>query len=395
MIGKIHHVSSARASTNYDEKKKEAEKSAFLFDSFDGIDKHDRIIHLERAAALGQNPKMEKRFSHISLSLAPGTTLNKHVKKILINMYMFRMGYGGAPFIVHEHMDRPHPHFHIVASRVKNDGEVVDSKQNYYRNKTVCETLRKEFGFPSLPSNKNEKRLNDRIVHARKHGIKDLYIVQMWEKLDAAKKESYSLGDYIQNAQKRGITTRLYPNYFDPKGISYSMIGTKKDGTTVKFVATGQKLGSGYMLKNLPKEFPEWQIPGKNVFDRVPLKDNEDLESLISETVAKSNDYQSLILNLGVHNLKIENVDREENTVTFTYNNASLPFEYYDYKIIQLYLMDLVRGELDELEEKEKKHLEEVHAFANKSIKHNAMNYERREAEGFEFEPQNKLNRSM
>lgn len=51
---------------------------------------------------------------------------------------MEKMGITDTPYIIVRHTDKPHPHCHIMFSRVDYDGKIVKSATNRYRNKAVC-----------------------------------------------------------------------------------------------------------------------------------------------------------------------------------------------------------------------------------------------------------------
>ncbi len=51
---------------------------------------------------------------------------------------MEEMGITDTPYIIVRHTDKPHPHCHIMFSRVDYDGKIIKSATNRYRNKAVC-----------------------------------------------------------------------------------------------------------------------------------------------------------------------------------------------------------------------------------------------------------------
>lgn len=51
---------------------------------------------------------------------------------------MEKMGITDTPYIIVRHTDKPHPHCHIMFSRVDYDGKIIKSATNRYRNKAVC-----------------------------------------------------------------------------------------------------------------------------------------------------------------------------------------------------------------------------------------------------------------
>lgn len=51
---------------------------------------------------------------------------------------MEKMGITDTPYIIVRHTDKPHPHCHIMFSRVDYGGKIIKSATNRYRNKAVC-----------------------------------------------------------------------------------------------------------------------------------------------------------------------------------------------------------------------------------------------------------------
>lgn len=98
---------------------------------------------------LSLKPDTEKPCGHFSLNfLAEDAPLiNDKIMVEIAAKYMERMGYHDTPYIVVRHFDKPHPHFHIVTSRINNHAEVISDSNDFDRNKDVCLALTKEYGL--------------------------------------------------------------------------------------------------------------------------------------------------------------------------------------------------------------------------------------------------------
>ena len=55
--------------------------------------------------------------------------------------YMKLMGIENTQYIIARHIDREHPHCHIVFNRVDNDGKTISDKNDFRRNEKVCKML--------------------------------------------------------------------------------------------------------------------------------------------------------------------------------------------------------------------------------------------------------------
>lgn len=77
---------------------------------------------------------------HISLGFSPKDSdrLTDDYMLKIAEEYMEKMGITNTPYIIVRHTDKPHPHCHIMFSRVDYDGEIIKSATNRYRNKAVC-----------------------------------------------------------------------------------------------------------------------------------------------------------------------------------------------------------------------------------------------------------------
>lgn len=77
---------------------------------------------------------------HISLGFSPkdNDRLTDDYMLKISEEYMEKMGITDTPYIIVRHTDKPHPHCHIMFSRVDYDGKIIKSATNRYRNKAVC-----------------------------------------------------------------------------------------------------------------------------------------------------------------------------------------------------------------------------------------------------------------
>lgn len=84
--------------------------------------------------------KIKELCGHISLGFSPKDSdrLTDDYMLIIAEEYMEKMGITNTPYIIVRHTDKPHPHCHIMFSRVDYDGKIIKSATNRYRNKAVC-----------------------------------------------------------------------------------------------------------------------------------------------------------------------------------------------------------------------------------------------------------------
>lgn len=176
---------------------------------------------------------------HISLGFSPkdGDRLTDDYMLKIAEEYMANMGITNTPYIIVRHTDKPHPHCHIMFSRVDYDGKIIKSATNRYRNKAVCLDLTRHhnltMGTDSLSLDPEKLRgserskvetrqianmvLNDRSIHdvntfrqeLKKRGVK---VEVLYDKTPEQKMKTliYKKGNHSFVASKIG--KRFTPN---------------------------------------------------------------------------------------------------------------------------------------------------------------------------------------
>lgn len=96
------------------------------------------VRDMERPAL--SRSKIKEPCGHISLGFSPkdSNRLTDDYMLKIAEEYMRKMGITNTPYIIVRHTDKPHPHCHIMFSRVDYDGKIIKSATNRYRNKAVC-----------------------------------------------------------------------------------------------------------------------------------------------------------------------------------------------------------------------------------------------------------------
>lgn len=87
------------------------------------------------------NDRATTKTLHVSLNFAPTEEFDVTTLSSIASDYMERIGFGAQPYLVYQHKDAGHPHIHIVASTIREDGTRIDT-HNIGRNQS--ETARKQ-----------------------------------------------------------------------------------------------------------------------------------------------------------------------------------------------------------------------------------------------------------
>ena len=110
------------------------------------------------------NDKVKNIVGHTSLNFSPEDNERlKHDDELMLQIahdYMKLMGIENTQYIIARHIDREHPHCHIVFNRVDNDGKTISDKNDFRRNEKVCKMLLPNIAC-ILPMVKTISRRND------------------------------------------------------------------------------------------------------------------------------------------------------------------------------------------------------------------------------------------
>lgn len=150
MIGKISSGSSFGGCMSYITREKQdklpKDKQVWRVLGSDGIrldigeDNWRKQMTQDMERPMLSRSEIKEPCGHISLGFSPKDSdrLTDDYMLKIAEEYMEKMGITDTPYIIVRHTDKPHPHCHIMFSRVDYDGKIIKSATNRYRNKAVC-----------------------------------------------------------------------------------------------------------------------------------------------------------------------------------------------------------------------------------------------------------------
>ena len=173
------------------------------------------------------NDKVKNIVGHTSLNFSPedGKRLKSDDALMLqiAHDYMKLMGIENTQYIIARHIDREHPHCHIVFNRVDNDGKTISDKNDFRRNEKACKMLTAKYRlyFANGKEHIKEERLRpyDRAKHEIYKALKEeLPKVQNWTDLkDALADRAIAL-----NFKVSRTTREIQGVKFEYNGFSFS-----------------------------------------------------------------------------------------------------------------------------------------------------------------------------
>jgi hypothetical protein len=263
MVAKIKIGKSVRGILHYNENKVKEQQAHCIAASRYGMEPDELSFHqkLSRLQSLQEkNSRVKTNALHISLNFDPSEKLSQRQLTEIAGRYMEKIGFGSQPYLVYQHHDAGHPHIHLVATNIQQNGKAI-SLHNIGRERS--EPARKEL------------ELEYRLIQAESRSQKQAQALKPFpiEKLHYGQTETKSaitnivntitrqynftslpelnavLKQYYVVADRGGENSRMYNTY----GLAYSAIDEKgnKRGVAIKASAIYNKP----TLKNLELQF--------------------------------------------------------------------------------------------------------------------------------------------
>lgn len=148
------------------------------------------------------NNRVKHWCGHISLSYSPkdAERMSDEFMVKLALEYMDKMGIKNTQFIIARHLDKEHPHCHIVYNRVDNDGKCVSDSFEYYRNNEICDEMKKKYG---LTYGLNKDQVKTERLKGRSKTRQEIYLA-----VQAAKKSAKDWITFQRELAQKGVTVR-------------------------------------------------------------------------------------------------------------------------------------------------------------------------------------------
>ncbi|MCW6050179.1 relaxase/mobilization nuclease domain-containing protein [Lyngbya sp. CCAP 1446/10] len=206
----------------------------------------------EFAIARQLRPSLKVVVFHASLSVASTEKLENSEKNdqrwlAIAANYMKAMGFDNSQYAVVKHSDTEHDHIHIVASRIRLDGGVVDDSWDYYKSQEAIRQLEQNYNLETVtPSWETDKRAPTTGEHRQLKSKGDKSVrVQLQDIIDEVTQDNPSMPEFVERLQQQGVEVQvgLTRNGFS-KGISYNLDGVALSGT---------QLGKAYTFYGLQK----------------------------------------------------------------------------------------------------------------------------------------------
>ncbi len=188
---------------------------------------------LRRPDRNGKIHHIGKPVKHVSISfspedahLFPDNEEGDRYMAQLVEEWLRGMGITNAQYIAARHFDKPHPHCHLVYSRIALDGSVISAYNEQLRSADICREIKLRHGL-TFGNSSGEKVNRDRLlsVQRARFDIKTAAI--------AAAESSSSWSEFQQALEAQGIEACFSFNRTtgDVRGISFAKDGWRFAGS--------------------------------------------------------------------------------------------------------------------------------------------------------------------
>lgn len=195
---------------------------------------------------------------HFSISFhpddAPKFPNNEEGDELMLRLakeWMEAMGYADTQWLLVRHHDHAHPHAHLIVNLVDNNGNLLNTSNDLWRNVAICKKLKKKYGltFGSRDGKKiNADRLRGYALH--RHEIlmaahKALESAREWRSFEALlKREGVKISLAI--SRTGAIQGVSYSKKFSKKGSmeTFRITGSKLDKTLFTYGKLAERFGT-------------------------------------------------------------------------------------------------------------------------------------------------------
>lgn len=186
------------------------------------------------------NPNLKQPVFHAILAYYPGEEITDEKMIQIAKEYLEQLGIKNTQYAIVKHSDRKHPHVHVIANRVDNEGKTIKDNWLGLRGKKVAQSLTRKYELVQV------QKKNLALTHLERMNEYEANRYKIYQAILDHLPKSKSLADLEQKLQRQGIET-LYKY----KGQTEELQGVSfKIG---KFKYKGSEIDRQFSIKNLEK----------------------------------------------------------------------------------------------------------------------------------------------
>jgi hypothetical protein len=198
------------------------------------------------------NPDLTRSVWHTAISFDPQDEARLQFKPELMKQvaseYLEGMGLDQSQYVVIQHQDTAHSHFHIIANRVASDGQTVSDSHNYTRSEKLLREIEQRYNLTLM----KEQGYRLSLEHVPE---RDRYRLEMRNDVRQSLALSTTSNELRANLAQRGIELIVNRDQAgQARGVSFERISQDENGESVRVAFKGSKLHQNLGLGQIQQE---------------------------------------------------------------------------------------------------------------------------------------------
>ncbi|WP_018615295.1 relaxase/mobilization nuclease domain-containing protein [Segetibacter koreensis] len=230
----------------------------------EGVRGHDcKLMASDFEEQQALRPSLHKAVFHAILSFYPGEKIHDEKMAQIAREYLKKLGIIDTQVAITKHCDKEHPHVHVIANLVNNQGKTIKDNWIGLKGKKVAQQLTKQYGLKEAVT----KNLD--LIHLDRLNEKEANRYAVFKAISATKARCTDLNDLKNQLQKQGIETlfKYKGQTTELQGISFKIGEYKYKGSEVdrNFSIKNLQRTLEQQVKQTPRHSPFYanNTPGK------------------------------------------------------------------------------------------------------------------------------------
>ncbi len=132
-----------------------------------GVREDNRQMIADFNMSKQHNDRLSRCVWHTSLSFVKEDQLTDDSMTRITKDWMNEMGLTNTSYVIIKHTDTDHPHVHLVASRIDNNGKTITDSNNWPRSEMSCRMLEEKYQLQRIPDIRRETKINQEALKGR------------------------------------------------------------------------------------------------------------------------------------------------------------------------------------------------------------------------------------
>ena len=198
------------------------------------------------------NPELGRSVWHTAISFDPKDEARLLREPQLVQQvatdYLKGMGLDQSQYVVIQHYDTAHTHFHIIANRVANDGHTISDSHNFHRSEKLLREMEQKHSLTLM----KEQGYRLGIEHLP---LAERYRLEMRNDVRQSLEQSTNPNELRATLAQKGIELIVNRDKLgQARGLSFKRLGQDENGESLRVAFKGSKLHQNLSLGQIQQE---------------------------------------------------------------------------------------------------------------------------------------------